>query len=132
MVALESDESENNEFDSVVERQTEQKCDDDLEGKRIAGVAYKGISTGQSRCSDTARNLPPVIPAPADSSVPSAGVDSAAKTDDVTLEARLAESDAIPSLPSQTGQNAAPPCNNEPGTKRQNCDAISSKRRRVP
>jgi hypothetical protein len=35
------------------------------------------------------------MPAPADSRVPKAGVDSAAKTEVVTLEARLTESDAI-------------------------------------
>ena len=36
-----------------------------------------------------------MIPAPADSRVPNAGVDSAAKTDDVTLEVKLTDSDAI-------------------------------------
>jgi hypothetical protein len=57
MVALKGDESEDNEFDSVVKRKTEEKRNDDLERERVAGIAYSSISTEEARCSDTLKTL---------------------------------------------------------------------------
>ena len=47
MVSLERDQDENNEFDSVVQRQTEEYCDDNLKAERVSCVTC-GWSTMHS------------------------------------------------------------------------------------
>jgi hypothetical protein len=93
MIALEGNQDQDDEFDCVIQRQTKEYGNDNFEGEGIACVTCILVNYSYGR--RNAPNKPPVIPAPAESKTPCAGVDSSGKAVSVELGNTLMESDAI-------------------------------------
>jgi hypothetical protein len=93
MIALEGNQDQDDEFDCVIQRQTKEYGNDNFEGEGIACVTCILVNYSYGRRNTS--NKPPVIPAPAESKTPCAGVDSSGKAVSVELGNTLMESDAI-------------------------------------